>query len=114
MDPLQVALVSVVFAIAGAVKGLSGMGLPTVAISLLGLFLTPAHAASLLVLPSLATKLPQCRGPSLRALATKLWPLWLALFIATALTPTPDIGTSASTARTLLGSVLIVYGLWGL
>ena len=59
MDSLQATLVVAVFAIAGIVKGISGMGLPTVAVSLLGLFMSPAHAAALLVLPSLATNIAQ-------------------------------------------------------
>src|SRR3954451_22090979 len=44
-----------VFALAGLVKGGVGFGLPTVAIGLLGLVMTPAQAAALLVVPSLVT-----------------------------------------------------------
>ena len=114
MDSLQATLVVAVFAIAGIVKGISGMGLPTVAVSLLGLFMSPAHAAALLVLPSLATNIAQCRGPALRMLAVRLWPMWLGLLLATTLGPVPDIGASAANARTFLGLVLVLYGLWGL
>jgi uncharacterized protein len=114
MHPMQAAVVAVVFALAGTVKGISGMGLPTVAMSLLGLFLSPAQAAALLVLPTLATNVAQCRGPRLRALAVRLWPMWLGLLLASVLSPGPDIGASATNARIFLGLVLVLYGLWGL
>jgi uncharacterized membrane protein YfcA len=114
MDPLQATLVAVVFAIAGVVKGISGMGLPTVAMSLLGLFLSPAQAATLLVVPSLATNVAQCRGGQLRALAARLWPMWFGLVLATVFSPGPDVGASAANAQKFLGVVLLLYGLWGL
>ncbi|MEJ7932340.1 sulfite exporter TauE/SafE family protein [Ramlibacter sp. AN1015] len=107
----NVAGVAAVFALAGAVKGLTGMGLPTVAVSLLGLWMAPLQAAALLVAPSLATNLAQCRGPHLRRLARMLWPAWLGLAAATVLAPP---WTAAVDARVLLGVVLVLYGSWGL
>jgi uncharacterized membrane protein YfcA len=114
MDTLQAALVAVVFAIAGVVKGISGMGLPTVAMSFLGIVLAPAQAAALLVLPSLATNIAQCQGPHLRALARRLWPMWLGLVLACIFSPWPDVGASAANARKFLGALLVLYGSWGL
>jgi uncharacterized membrane protein YfcA len=114
MDVLQTMLIAVVFAIAGVVKGISGMGLPTVAMSLLGIFLTPAQAAALLILPSLATNVAQCQGPHLWELAQRLWPMWLGLVLASIFSPGPDVGASAASARKFLGVVLVLYGLWGL
>ena len=103
-----------VFLAAGAVKGVSGMGLPTFSMALLGLVMPPATAASLMVLPSLATNVAQCAGPHWRPLARRLWPMWIALALATVFTPLPDLGTSGPGARIALGGVLIAYGLWGL
>lgn len=40
-----------IFIAAGLVKGVTGMGLPTVAMGLLGLLMPPQAAAALLVLP---------------------------------------------------------------
>jgi uncharacterized membrane protein YfcA len=57
----------VAFFLAGLVKGISGMGLPTVAIGLLGVVMTPATAAALLVIPSLVTNVAQCFGKSFAA-----------------------------------------------
>jgi uncharacterized membrane protein YfcA len=114
MEPVTLALIAGVFALAGGVKGISGMGLPTVSMALLGLYLPPATAAALMVLPSLATNIAQCTGPHWRALSRTLWPLWVALALATVFSPLPDLGASGPVARVALGAVLVVYGLWGL
>lgn len=114
MDLSQLVWVVAVFVLAGGVKGVTGMGLPTVAMSLLGLWMAPVEAAALLVVPSLATNVAQCRGAHLRRLAVRLWPGWLAL--TAVILAAPGLGGSASTAfaRHGLGIILIVYGAWGL
>lgn len=114
MDTTQLLRVVIVFALAGGVKGVTGMGLPTVAVSLLGLWMPPAQAAALLVLPSLATNVAQCRGPHLRRLAANLWPGWLAIALVTAFAPGLGGASSSNTAGRWLGAVLVGYGLWGL
>lgn len=45
--------------LAGAVKGVIGLGLPTIAMGLLGLAMAPSQAAALLILPSTVTNLWQ-------------------------------------------------------
>ncbi len=114
MDLFQTLAVGVVFVLAGGVKGVTGMGLPTVAVSLLGLWMLPAQAAALLVAPSLATNLAQCWGPHTRRLVALLWPLWVALFAATLWAPPLATTGAAISPHRLLGAVLVSYGLWGL
>lgn len=114
MDLNLMGWVGAVFVLAGAVKGVTGMGLPTVAVSLLGLVMAPVQAAALLVLPTLVTNVAQCRGPHGRRLAVLLWPLWLGLAIGTVLAPGWSDRSSAQDGRHLLGVILVVYGLWGL
>jgi uncharacterized membrane protein YfcA len=114
MDAWQAAGVGLVFALAGGVKGVTGMGLPTVAVSLLGLWMAPAQAAALLVLPSLLTNVAQCRGPHGRQLVAMLWPAWLALAVVTVWAPETRRLLLPVSAHGLLGGVLVVYGLWGL
>ncbi|EWS52473.1 hypothetical protein X551_04743 [Methylibium sp. T29] len=46
MDIERLATLGTIFALAGAVKGVSGMGLPTVSMALLGLVMPPAAAAA--------------------------------------------------------------------
>lgn len=113
-DPPSLWLIGAVFVAAGAVKGLSGMGLPTLSMALLGLFMPTASAAALMLLPSLLTNMAQCAGPHTRLLCRRLWPMWLGLVAVTVWSPLPDLGSAGAAARATLGGVLAVYGLWGL
>ncbi|HEX5866243.1 MAG TPA: sulfite exporter TauE/SafE family protein, partial [Beijerinckiaceae bacterium] len=66
---LLIVTTAAAFLLAGFVKGVVGLGLPTVAIALLGLVMTPAEAAALLVLPTFVTNVWQlAAGPRLHAL----------------------------------------------
>ncbi len=66
MDALLIALVVAAYLLAGFVKGVIGMGLPTVAMGLLAAVMTPAQAAAILIAPSLATNIWQMvAGPYL-------------------------------------------------
>ena len=58
-SPPSLAVAGAVFVLAGFVKGVLGMGLPTVAMGLLSVFMAPAYAAALLVVPSLVTNVWQ-------------------------------------------------------
>jgi uncharacterized protein len=69
-----------VFFVAGWVKGVVGLGLPTVAMGALGLVMPPVQAAALLVLPSLATNLWQfLAGPAIGPLIKRLF--WLLALV---------------------------------
>lgn len=103
-----------VFLLAGAVKGISGMGLPTVAMALLALRMPPAQAASLLLLPSLLTNLQQARGSGGKGpLPRRLWPLLLAIAVATACSG-GVIAQGGQAAQLGLGAMLLLYALFGL
>ena len=72
------------FLLAGFVKGVIGLGLPTVAIGLLGLLMTPAQAAAILVVPSLVTNIWQfVVGGELLALVRRMWPMLAGICIGT-------------------------------
>lgn len=114
MNGTHLLWVFVVFVLAGGVKGITGMGLPTVAMSLLGLWMAPAQAAALLVLPTLSTNIAQCLGPHFRSLLALLWPAWLALAVLTVWGPDVGRALPGVPAHQLLGAVLVLYGLWGL
>ena len=58
--------------LAGFVKGVIGMGLPTIAMGLLSVAMPPAQAAALLVVPSLVTNVWQIAGPGWWALMRRL------------------------------------------
>ena len=114
METSLLLMIGAVFVAAGVVKGVSGLGLPTLSMALLGLTMPPATAATLMVLPSLLTNMAQCAGPHAAALTRRLWPMWLGLALVTVFSPLPDLGDSGTLARLVLGGVLVAYGLWGL
>jgi uncharacterized protein len=63
MGPAVIAFVSSIFVLAGFVKGVVGVGLPTIAMDLLATAMTPAQAAALLTVPSFITNVWQAVGP---------------------------------------------------
>lgn len=114
MNELLLLIVPAIFLAAGLVKGLSGMGLPTLSMALLGLFMPLHGAAALMVLPSLITNVAQCLGPHWRSLLHRLWPLWLGFTLAALLGWMPPPGSDPRANRLLMGLVLLGYGGWGL
>ncbi|AVO51283.1 sulfite exporter TauE/SafE family protein [Ectopseudomonas mendocina] len=77
-------LLTVTFLLAGLVKGVTGMGLPTVAMGLLGTAMAPAAAAAILVIPSLLTNLWQLlAGPALLSLLRRFWAMMLGIVLGT-------------------------------
>lgn len=98
------------FLIAGSVKGVIGLGLPTVSLALLTVALDLPTAMALLLIPSFVTNIWQSMvGGNARAILVRLWP-----FLAMA-TITVWIGAAALTRvnlsllTALLGSLLIIY-----
>ncbi|MBU8541337.1 sulfite exporter TauE/SafE family protein [Falsiroseomonas tokyonensis] len=113
MDLQTLAVIGLVFLIAGAAKGLIGLGLPTIAIGLLALAMPPAEAAGLLLLPSLVTNILQASGPGWRDLLRRLWPMLLLLVPGT-LAGIGLLTGGGALALGLLGLALAAYGGWGL
>ncbi|HDR8857818.1 TPA: sulfite exporter TauE/SafE family protein [Burkholderia territorii] len=112
-------IVVLVFLLAGAVKGMIGLGLPTIAMGLLTLAMPPSAAASLLLVPSFITNVWQLwLGPSFGSLLRRLWPLLAGLTIGTltgALTGgLPGLAAGSAWTHAALGVVLVAYGCWGL
>lgn len=103
------------FLLAGIIKGVIGLGLPTISMGLLGLAMAPAQAAALLIIPATLTNLWQLAfGGHLQALLRRLWPLLLAIFIGTGL-GTLWLGmTGGAWVVRALGAALVLYALSGL
>jgi hypothetical protein len=100
---------ALIFILAGIVKGVTGMGLPTVAMGLLGLLMPPAQGAALIIIPSLVTNVWQfAAGPDMRGLLMRIWPMLLAIAVVTLAAAGLLTGGFARYATTALGSVLIV------
>lgn len=107
--------VSFTFLVAGIVKGVIGMGLPTVAMGLLGLTMAPVQAAALLVIPSLVTNIWQLAiGPSVTALLKRFATMMLGICIGTAAGIGLLTNSSGILATVILGVLLAIYGIFGL
>ncbi|MCV2224923.1 sulfite exporter TauE/SafE family protein [Pseudomonas mercuritolerans] len=108
-------LVIATFLLAGTVKGVIGLGLPTVAMGLLGLAMAPAQAAAMLIVPATLTNLWQLAfGGHLESLIKRLWPMLLLIFLGTGI-GTLWLGLSGGhwVVRGL-GAALLLYALSGL
>lgn len=107
--------VALVFLLAGVVKGVVGLGLPTIAMALLALMMPAAQAAALLIVPSLATNLWQLgRWSTLAPLLRRLAPMQLGVCAGT-LGGAWALGAPAGAWATVcLGVALIAYAAWGL
>lgn len=110
-----IVFIGVVFLLAGWVKGVTGMGLPTVAMGTLGVVMAPVHAAALLVVPSLVTNIWQfAMGPGKRAIAKRLASLMLFICLGTFLGIHFLTSGSSCWPSVALGAVLAVYALLAL
>ncbi len=115
LNPLVLSVAFAAFFIAGIVKGVIGLGLPTVGIGLLSLVMTPAEAAVLLVVPTVVTNIWQLAfGPGLRPLVKRLWPLLTATCGVTFLSAGLLVSDPTGRATAWLGLALILYALAGL
>jgi uncharacterized membrane protein YfcA len=102
-----------VFVLAGFVKGVVGLGLPTISMGLLALVMPPADAASILIVPTVATNLWQmAAGPNLKPIIARLWPVMLGVICGTL----AGAGwlTHGQLGTALLGIALALYALSGL
>jgi uncharacterized membrane protein YfcA len=103
------------FLLAGLVKGVIGLGLPTVAMGLLGLVMPPAQAAALLVVPSLVTNLWQLlSGPRFGALLVRLQGMMFGICLGTWGGSGLLAAGTTHFATPALGAALMVYAAVGL
>ena len=111
MFDLEVLLfITLIFLFAGFVKGVSGIGLPAVSLSLLTMIMGLKFAVALVVMPGLLTNVWQAIGKTrIILIIQRLWPLVLTMFCFSL------IGSSLLIKHSyyltiLLGCLLILYG----
>jgi hypothetical protein len=108
-------LIALTLLLAGMVKGLFGLGLPTVTMGLLGLIMPPVQAAALLVVPTLATNAWQLAGgPALRSVLSRFGSMIPPFCVGTLLGIRLLTDDSPTLATALLGLVLVLYAVLGL
>ncbi len=103
------------FLLGGVVKGVIGMGLPTVVMAVLSLMMLPVQAAALVVVPSLVTNLWQlAAGPTFAAVLKRFGVMMVGVCLGTFVGVGLLTGGTASLTTAVLGAVLAFYGAIGL
>lgn len=113
-SPLLLTFIFATFLLGGLVKGVVGLGLPTIAVGMLSVAMPPAQAAALLIVPSLATNLWQAAGSGLIGALHRLRTMMLGIVAGTLATAGILTGESSGVAALALGATLIVYAVFGL
>jgi uncharacterized membrane protein YfcA len=107
---LPILSIGLTFFLAGIVKGVTGMGLPTVAMGLLGAFMSPVAAAGLLIVPSFVTNVWQlASGLSFPALVKRLWLIMLGIVHGTVGSSSILASGPAQWTTAGLGAALVIY-----
>jgi uncharacterized membrane protein YfcA len=115
MIHLALLVVAPAVVLAGFIKGVVGLGLPTVSIALMATMMTPAEAAAIVLVPGVITNLWQTfGGPHLRDLTLRLWPLLIGTCIGTWTAAGLMTGPYARFNTPVLGGLLMIYAMLGL
>ena len=108
-------LILFTFLLAGMVKGVVGLGLPTISVGLLGLVMPPMQAAALLVVPSMVTNIWQLAdGRSPLPMLRRLWPMLVGIAFGTLAMSWLMRDTALPHATQMLGIALMLYAVLGL
>jgi len=104
-----------VFLLAGTIKGLVGLGLPTITIALTSLVMPLTEAITLVALPTVFSNVWQAAvGGHFRVIVRRQWPLIVPLAIVLYLTMWLIGQKGPNWAFLVLGAVLVLYSGMGL
>jgi uncharacterized membrane protein YfcA len=107
--------IAAAFLIAGFVKGVVGLGLPTVSMGLLSVLMPPSQALAIVIVPAVVTNIWQTFvGSYLRDIVRRLWPLMLGTAIGVWLNRGSLTGPYAHYVPIALGVLLVIYAIVGL
>jgi uncharacterized protein len=114
IDPF-LAAIAAVFLLAGFIKGVIGLGLPTVAVGLLAVAMPPSRALAIVIVPAIVTNIWQTfAGCYLRDIVRRLWPLLAGVALGIWLNAGALTGSHARYGSIALGIMLVVYAAMGL
>jgi hypothetical protein len=114
-DPLTLALIAATFLLAGTVKGVVGLGLPTVSLGLLTATLGLQPAMALMLAPAFVTNVWQAlTGGHAVTLFVRLWTFLVPAAVAIWIGAQALATVEADALSALLGCVLLVYAAVGL
>jgi uncharacterized membrane protein YfcA len=113
-EPLLI-LIAAAFLLAGFVKGVIGLGLPTVSMGLLAVTMPPSHALAIVIVPAIITNIWQTFvGAYLRDIIRRLWPLMAGTVVGIWLNAGMLTGPYARYGTIVLGLLLVIYAIVGL
>jgi uncharacterized membrane protein YfcA len=108
-------LIAAAFLLAGFIKGVIGLGLPTVSMGLLAVTMQPSHALAIVIVPAIVTNIWQTFvGPYLRDIIRRLWPLMVGTVVGIWLNAGMLTGPYARYGTIVLGILLVIYAIIGL
>ncbi|CAN0581460.1 unnamed protein product, partial [Laminaria digitata] len=114
-DLAGLAVVAVVFMVAGFVKGVIGFGLPSISMGLLSVLILPDMAAAILIIPTFLTNIWQAFvGPHTLAMLRRFWPMFAGVFVGTIMTAGIITGDNPGLAALPIGGILLAYAVLGL
>ena len=109
-DASTILTIAATFALAGTIKGVIGLGLPTVSLALLTAMLDLPLAMALLLVPSFITNIWQAMtGGNGKAILQRLWPFLAMATVTVWLGATALTRVDLSSLSALLGALLVVY-----
>jgi uncharacterized protein len=107
--------IAAVFLLAGFVKGVVGLGLPTVSMGLLATTMAPSHALAIVIVPAVITNIWQTFvGSYLLDIMRRLWPLLAGTALGIWLNAGSLTGPYAHYLPIALGILLVIYAVLGL
>jgi uncharacterized membrane protein YfcA len=110
LSPSLILVVAATFFIGGVVKGVTGMGLPTVAMAILGAIVSPLTAAGLLIAPAFVTNVWQgFAGRGFWRLLARLWPMMTTIVAGTVGGASLLTGGDVRLTTSALGAALVAY-----
>ena len=113
-EPLLI-FIAAALLLAGFIKGVIGLGLPTVAIGLLAVTMQPSRAIAIVIVPAIVTNIWQTfAGPYLRDIVRRLWPLMAGTVVGIWLNAGMLSGPYARYGPIVLGVLLVIYAIVGL
>jgi uncharacterized membrane protein YfcA len=114
-DPTFMIVIAATFLLAGTVKGVIGLGLPTVSLGLLTAALDLPTAMALLIVPSLVTNIFQASvGGNARTIFGRIWPFLLMATVTVWLGAGALTRVDLDVLSGLLGFLLISYAVLNL
>src|SRR5215469_9449745 len=107
--------IAAVFMLAGFVKGVVGLGLPTVSMGILATTMAPSQALTIVIVPAVITNIWQTFvGSYLSDIMRRLWPLLAGTALGIWLNAGSLTGPYAHYLPVALGMLLVSYAILGL